>query len=236
MTLPADDKRTGYLAVKRIVLDRIRTRRWLPDSIIPGEADIAAELGVSRATVNRALQDLASEGFLDRKRRAGTRVRPAPIRHARLEIPQVRQEIEALGQVYRYQLLERKTGPAPAWLNERLGLRGGEQVLFGLCQHFADGLVFQIEERWINLSAAPDIAAADLSVTSPSDWLVNHVPFTNAEFAFSAGIADAQHAERGLASKGAAIFIAERTTWLGETSITFARMSYRADYRMLTRI
>ena len=51
-----------------------RRRDWPPGALIPGEEALAQEFGVARATVNRALSELARAGVLERRRKAGTRV------------------------------------------------------------------------------------------------------------------------------------------------------------------
>ena len=77
---------------------RIVEREWRQGDRIPDEADLALEFGVARATVNKALQLLADEGLLERRRRAGTHVAVNPIRKATLSIPIVREQIESAGQ------------------------------------------------------------------------------------------------------------------------------------------
>ena len=62
----------SWQSVQEEVLARIHSRQWKPGDLIPNEADLAQEFGCARATVNRALQNLADEGLLDRRRKAGT--------------------------------------------------------------------------------------------------------------------------------------------------------------------
>lgn len=47
---------------------RILAREWVPDDLIPNEADLAVEFGSARTTVTRALRTLAEAGLLDRRR------------------------------------------------------------------------------------------------------------------------------------------------------------------------
>ena len=63
----------SYVDIKTDIVGRIRRGDWPLDAIIPGEVELAAELGCARATVNRALRELADEGVLERRRKAGTR-------------------------------------------------------------------------------------------------------------------------------------------------------------------
>ena len=51
------------------------------------------------------MRELAQEGFLERRRKAGTRVVMPVGRSANFEIPRIRLEIEETGATYRYALL-----------------------------------------------------------------------------------------------------------------------------------
>lgn len=61
-----------YVQVKQWVERQIATGYWQPGSVLPPERELAEQLGVSPLTVSRALQWLAREGVLIRKRRVGT--------------------------------------------------------------------------------------------------------------------------------------------------------------------
>ena len=85
-----------WQSVRSEVLERIRTREWAPGELIPTEQQLAVQLGCARATVNRALRELADSGIVERRRKVGTRVTSTPSRRTTLEMPVVRDEIEAL--------------------------------------------------------------------------------------------------------------------------------------------
>jgi DNA-binding GntR family transcriptional regulator len=53
---------------------RIEGGAYPVGSTLPTEAELCAELGVSRYMLRQALQTLEEQGFIERKRRAGTRV------------------------------------------------------------------------------------------------------------------------------------------------------------------
>lgn len=55
---------------------RIANGAYRPDDIIPTESELAAALGVSRATIRDAVKVLSGKGLLRTARRYGTRVRP----------------------------------------------------------------------------------------------------------------------------------------------------------------
>ena len=100
--------RVTYQDIQRDVLDRIKSREWEPGDLIPNEETLADTLGCARATVNRALRELAQAGIIDRKRKGGTRVSISPIRKALFDIPIIRKEIENKGNKYSFEILSEK--------------------------------------------------------------------------------------------------------------------------------
>jgi GntR family transcriptional regulator, histidine utilization repressor len=226
---------SGYRFIKSEVMRRVLAQAYPAGGVIPGEVELAVEFGVARATVNRALRELSDEGILERKRHSGTRVTTLRTRHAKLEIPLIRAEIEATGTIYHYELIERQHITAPQWLLSRWSLAEAGPVIHLRCLHFASGTPHIFEDRWINLLAVPQAVEADFASHNPNEWLVNAVPFTTAEFAFSATPLDAAHAKLLGAKTGNASFVAERVTWLGQTAVTYARLMFRPGYQMVTR-
>lgn len=231
--LPAD--KVSFRDVKAELLRRITEGIWAPGATVPGEVELAAEFQVARATVNRAMRELTEEGILERRRKAGTRVRPSPLRAARFEIPVVRAEIEATGAAYGYRLLSRAETASPDWLAARLGLGAGARVLHLCCLHLADGRPYQHEERWINLAAQPAAAAEPFSQIGPNEWLIGAVPFSEVEISFLATAAAGDVAGALAMAAGEPVFTVERTTWWQGQAVTHVRLSFARGHRMTTR-
>jgi GntR family histidine utilization transcriptional repressor len=227
--------RVGYHDIKTEVMNRIRQNIWPPGANVPGEIALAEEFGCARATVNRAMRELVEEGVLERKRKAGTRVRSSPNRKAQFAIPLTREEITANGAVYRYVLIKRETVPAPVWLCARMDIDPNTACLHLHCMHFADGRPYQFEDRWINLGAVPHAADADFEKLGPNEWLVQQVPYTEGQVDVSAAAADTAAAEHLGVALGSPVFLVERTTWLDAQSVTFARLHFPPTYKMTTR-
>jgi GntR family histidine utilization transcriptional repressor len=231
----ANAKASGYAAVKNEILRRIRNRVWAPGALVPGEIELAENFGVARGTVNRAMRELTEQGYLERKRKGGTRVRPSPLRAARFEIPIVRAEIEGTGAAYGYRLLNRAVAPASAALKKAFGSVYESRLLHLRCLHLADGKPFQLEERWVNLKALPQAEAADFAELGPNEWLVQTVPYTDVEIAFEACAASALAAEQLRVKVGEPMFTTLRTTWFKGDAITHVRLTFHRGYRMVTR-
>lgn len=220
--------------VKADLLNKITQGIYPPGSLMPNEVELAQSYDCARATVNRAMRELAEEGLIERRRKAGTRVRMAPVREARFGIPLVRREIEDSGASYGYRLLEREVLPAPEWLRRRFGLAEGAEAVHLTCLHLADGTPYQFEERWINLAMLPNAAEADFTASGPNEWLVSEVPYSDAQISFLAVQADAALAERLACAQGAALFRVERSTWWEGAAITYVQLTFREGHRMTT--
>ena len=226
---------TSYRQIKDDVRSKVANGTWGLGQELPKEQDMATAYGCARATVNRALRELAEEGILERKRKSGTRVRQAPVRQARFDIPLVRREIEALGERYGYKLLHREEGVTPGWLSARMRLETPAPVLHLRCLHYAGDAPYQVEERWINLDTLPGAATADFTSSGPNEWLIAAIPFSDVEISFSATSADADLARDLSCAVGDPLFQGERSTWFNGKPVTYVRMVFRRGHRMTTR-
>lgn len=224
-----------YKEVKSDILAKIVKGVWGPGFLVPNEVDLAVTYGCARATVNRAMRELADDGIIERRRKAGTRVRMTPVRQARFDIPIVRDEIEEKGATYRYSLVSSDIDIAPDWLRARLQLPVNGKALHLICMHYADGVPYEHEDRWINLSALPTAEDADFSQEGPTEWLLATIPFSKAEINLSAGLADQKLSDYLACSIGDPVFSAERSTWWEGDAVTYVRLFYRPGYRLTTR-
>lgn len=221
----------GWEDIRTDVLRRIRSREWPPGALIPGEETLAAEFGVARATVNRALTALAEAGVIERKKRAGTRVAELPVRRARLEIPVIRLDVLGRGLAYDFKLLADRMAAAPVPVTARLGLPEGQPMRYLETLHMAGGRPFVHEARWLNPAALPT-PAPDFATASANEWLVTHVSLVSGDIAFLAEGASPREAEVLGVAPGAALLIAERTTHGTLGPITFVRLAHAPGHRV----
>ena len=86
---------------RRIYADlegRILSGELSPGARIPFEHELTAQYGCSRATVSKALSELAGRGLVTRRRRAGSFVAQPKAHAAFLAIPDLRAEVMERGQ------------------------------------------------------------------------------------------------------------------------------------------
>jgi GntR family histidine utilization transcriptional repressor len=100
----------------------------------------------------------------------------------------------------------------------------------------ANGRPLAIEERLISLTAVPEAENASFTLQPPGSWLLQHVPWTEAEHRFSAVNADARLSGLLDVSDGVACLCVERRTWRGGATITFVRQTFLGDaYHLIAR-
>jgi GntR family histidine utilization transcriptional repressor len=221
----------GWEDVRAEVLRRIRARDWPPGGLIPGEEALAAEFGVARATVNRALSALAEAGVIERKKRAGTRVAELPVRRARLEIPVIRLDVLGRGLAYDAKLLADRLTPAPVPVTARIGLPEGTQLRYLETLHLAGGRPYVFEARWLNPAVLPS-PPPDFAAVSANEWLVTHVSLVSGDIAFTAEPASLREAEVLGIPPGTPLLVAERTTHGTEGPVTLVRLAHAPGHRV----
>lgn len=226
----------NWQSVQDEVLRRINSRMWKPGDLIPNEAELATEFGCARATVNRALQNLADSGLLDRRRKAGTRVTLHPIRKATLDIPVIRREIEGKGHTYLYSLISSQTVIPPQGIIGRMQLKPDDRLLHLVCVHMADGKPYVFENRWINPRVVPEVSGVRFIDQSPNEWLVENIPFSSGDITFSALSATKSVAEILACKESEGLFVIDRSTWRGGEAITSVRLIFAPGYQMHTDI
>ena len=173
------------------------------------------------------MRELAQEGILERRRKAGTLVVMPVGRSANFEIPRIRLEIEETGATYRYDLLLLEvTVPHPTNVRSKLETSQELRSLHLHCLHCSNEVPFQFDDRWINLKSIPEAKQEKFEEVNPNEWLVNHVPWTNAEHILSATNADAEKAELLSMAERDALFVIQRRTWSKENLVTYVRLYY----------
>lgn len=229
---PAPLPSSKALNIAQEVRRRIVEREWRQGDRIPDEAELAVEFGVARATVNKALQLVAEEGLLDRRRRAGTHVTVNPVRKAVLSIPVVREQVETLGKAYGHRVISQRMRPVPARVALRMRVTAGTPLIHMRTVHMADADPFQAEDRWINPAAVPEVLDVDFRRDSANEWLVRNAPYTHAELTFSAENANKRDALLLDTRPGQALLVLDRTTWNDLGAITHVRLAFHPGYSM----
>ncbi|MEN5299934.1 histidine utilization repressor [Brucella sp. TWI559] len=225
------------ISLHQRILDDIETRiisgEWQPGHRIPFEHELTAYYNCSRMTVNKALTQLAKAGLIERKRRSGSFVSFPQSQAAILEIHDIRDEVAALGQPYRFELLkrsERLSGPADA---RHIDIPRHTPLIELVCRHYAGKRVFALEERIISLDAVPSAADTNFAEQSPGPWLVACVPWSNAQHSIRAVVSTEENASILGVPAGSPCLVVERQTWNADQPVTHVRFTYPGDSHAL---
>lgn len=225
-----------YAEIARDLERAILSGAWPPGHRVPPEIELTARYGCARMTVNRALASLVNAGLIERRRRVGTVVAMPGSQPAVIEVRDIKTEIIASGRAYDYRLIDRRNIKAGATEARRLDVARGRNLLFLRAVHFADGEPFALERRWINVAEVPETLGEAFETQSAGAWLIEHVPWTDAEHHVGAAEAGTDEVAHLRVKLGAACLIMERQTWRRGASITFARFAFPANrYKVVAR-
>ena len=163
------DARVARARSERRMTKQAETREQVLDLIeqlsigdaIPSERALSTDLGVSRLTVRAALDELVREGYLVRRRGAGTFVSEPKIAQE-LTMTSFTEDMRQRGMSPASRTLELRTVPAGARLGRILHVSPSEPVVVATRLRLADRETMAIEALHVRQSLVPDLSARDL--------------------------------------------------------------------------
>lgn len=221
---PLDGRGPIWQQIRRALAEPILGGQWPPGTRIPPELELTESYGASRMTVGKAIQSLAADGLVQRRRKIGTVVAERALERPVFEIWDVADLIARTGSTYSYRLLECRKLAQDAERRELLGVTSRTPVLWMRCLHLCDSKPYQLEERLINMDSAPGITCRPLDSEGPGRWLLAHVPWTDAEHKIWAREAPTEIASALEIRTRAACLVVDRRTWNHSVPVTYARL------------
>ena len=213
-----------YARVKQHLKQGLASGRWPPGALMPSEAELVAEFGVSRMTVNRALRELQAEGLVARSQGVGTFAAPLHRVSSTLTIRDLQEEIHARGHRHHAEVHLQRAEPAPAALAAQLGVASGGTVFHTLIVHFENGVPLQCEDRYVNPACAPAYLQADFTRTTPTHVLFETTALWRAQYSVEAARPTAQEARLLKIGADEPCLIVVRRTFTRDAAITIARL------------
>ena len=215
-----------YLEVKRFLKSELANRRWLPGALMPSEAELVAQFGVSRMTVNRALRELVAEGLVERIKGVGTFAAQLQRVSSRLTIRNLHDEILERGHAHRSELHLLRQEAASEGLAQQMKLAEGAAIFHSVIVHHENGLPLQLEDRYVNPACAPNYLEVDFDSITPTQYLLEVAPLWEAQYTVMAALASPQEARwLGISGREPCLVVVRRTSNLG-TPITLVRLTH----------
>jgi GntR family transcriptional regulator len=203
-------------------------------AILPGELELAAQLGMSRHTVRHALGVLTNEGLLRRERGRGTTVvsdTPRVFERSLSAFYAFAWEARARGASQRSYVLERQILPADEGLAGRLQVEPGTELERIVRLRTADDDPLVFESAYLPRVLTIVLEASALERESIYDELerLHGLRVTRAHECIRPIVLSRPVARLLRASVGAPAFSVERTTWCDDRPIEWQESIVRGD-------
>jgi len=206
---------------------------------IPSERQLGIDLGVSRLTVRAALDELVREGYLVRRRGAGTFVAEPKVAKG-IDITSFSDDMRARGLTPASRTLDLREIPAGARLGRILHVSPAEPVVSVKRLRLADGDPMAVELLHVRSSLVPGLSARDLEENSFYDLLASRFDIAivgGTQTVEPTVTNDEESASLGVPLHSPALLF-ERVTRSSEGDIVeFTSSIYRGDrYRLVAEI
>jgi GntR family histidine utilization transcriptional repressor len=224
MSAPPSQSAAPYARVKQHLKEALAQGRFPPGALMPSEAELVAQFGVSRMTVNRALRELRAEGLVDRVQGVGTFAARLNRVSSTLRIRDLHDEITERGHRHSARVVRVRAEKALPPLAAQLGLASGATVFHSLIVHSEDGVPLQCEDRYVNPACAPEYLGVDFTHTTPTHYLFDVTALWRAQFSIEAALPTPEEAALLGIAGGDPCLVVVRRTFTTDAVITIARL------------
>ncbi len=226
-TLDPNNSLPLYQQLQRALREAIERRILGPDDALPSERQLATALGVSRITVRKAIDGLASEGLLVSRQGSGNFV-CARIDKNFAKLTSFSEDMRSRGRVPHSEWLRRTEGTVAPEEALKLALSPGTQVFRFHRLRYADDTPMCLEYATIVASFLPSLEAVDDSLYDALER-VNHRP-VRALQRLRALLLNDEQAKLLAAKSGDAGLLVERLGYLRDgRAVEFCQSFYRGD-------
>jgi GntR family histidine utilization transcriptional repressor len=225
-----------YAQMKDEIREFIVSGQWKPGQRVPSEHELTAQYGVSRMTANRVLRELTTEGLIERVQGVGSFVIELHPISSFLHIRDIKEEIMERHHQHMASVLALESLNCDRELAAALQLKPRAQAFMAQLIHFENGVPVQFEQRFVNPAVCPDFLELDLSAATPSHYLFQRAPLTEAEQTVEAVAADAAVAKALDMKEGAPCLLVRRRTFSGKNVASLAKLFHPGDrYQLVGR-
>lgn len=227
-------RKPRYQQVKDLIIERIASGDLRPRDRVPSENELVESAGVSRMTANRALRELTSEGYVERRAGSGTYVADLKATSHLLEVRNIAAEVAHRGHAHSARVLQLERVKADGGVAEALDSGDGEDLFHVLLVHYEGGLPIQMENRYVVTGFAPEFLEQDFERTTPSAYLSDISPLTEAEHVVRAEQPDTLVREHLRMRADEPCLVVTRRTWSRGRPVTFASLHHPGSRFELT--
>jgi DNA-binding GntR family transcriptional regulator len=220
-----------YLRVYRLIADEIASGNLGPGDRLPSERDLTERLGVSRATVRRALGELAEDGLVEASAGRGSFVATGPL----VEPPNELLSFTELGGRHGLQatarVLRLESRPATIEEAEAFGVAPGADLVELERLRLLDEVPVAVDATRFPLARVPGALTTDFAAASLYD-LLEQSGFPPVRAAYTVEALPAPEREGALLGirRGEPVLVAETAAYdPSDRLVELARTHYRSD-------
>lgn len=221
-----------YHQLKEIFVEKIINGEWPTGEMIPNEAQLCMQYGVSRGPVRQALEQLVREGLLARKQGKGTRVLPPKIERGLSGLYSFTTLIESRGMRHSARLLAFEQIQAEGSVVRYLALADREPVFKIRRLRLADDEPLILETVYVPERVAPGLNESELTAAPLYTILSSHydVPIVRARQFFEPTVADDYEARELKVANGAPVLLVQNITYsTSDRPVVLSKAIMRGD-------
>jgi GntR family transcriptional regulator len=218
-----------YYQLQQHLRRQIETGTLQTGDVLPAEENLAADLGISRATVRQAIAGLVQEGRLERRRNRGTRVTAPPVRQSLEGFYSFAHAMAERGIEQHSRIIALRCDAASVDVSTVLG-RQEAGVVFLQRLRYAGDMSLIIETCWYPKDVGDLLLSADLTTASIYDLLeAAGVIISRASEFIRPVVLDGAQADLLGVNKGDPALFVERTSFAESRPVELRRSVIRGD-------
>ena len=229
ITLDPDSPIPLYYQLQQHLRQQIGNGTLASGDVLPSEENLAADLGISRATVRQAIAGLVQDGRLERRRNRGTRVTTPPVRQSLGGFYSFAHVMAELGIEQHSRVLALRLAAPPADVADVFSAGDGDTIVLERLRHAGETPLI-LETCWYPRLVGNCLFGADLTTASIYDLLeAAAVVISRARESIRPIVLDSRQADLLGVRKGDPAFFVERTSFAGQRPVELRRSVIRGD-------
>jgi len=215
-----------YRQVMDYIIEMINTGKLKSRDRVPSENELVKSLGIARMTANRALRELADDGYVTRLAGVGTFVADTRPHSDVLKVRNIANEIRARGHEHSATVVALEEVSADDRLTERLELRPGARLFHSVILHRESGRPIQLEDRYVCPTLAPDYLKMDFTKITPNSYLTRVAPIHTAEHVIRATMPSKEVRDLLQMGRNEPCLVIKRRTWTEGRPVSLVALSH----------
>ncbi len=146
-----------YEQVKKALLNFIEDNNLSAGTLLPSERELSEIFGISRLTVRKAIEELATVGIVFKKTGKGTFVAEPKIQQQLLVVTNFTDAISKIGHIPGAKIIEKEMVFGDPKTCQKMGLSDGAKLFHMKRLRFVDDLPISIQSIYLNYELLPGI-------------------------------------------------------------------------------